>query len=94
MHPRTGGRVILELDEAGAERVRFHALVYTPDTLFRGTASVALADGQVEVGGWDRAPPTWLVEHARKFLRTEWRARQGAGAAPWPARISRWRAER
>jgi hypothetical protein len=86
--------VILELEEAGAERVRFRALVYTPDSLYRGEASVAHPDGQVELGGWDREPPAWLAEHARRFLRTEWRARQGPDAPPWPARISRWRAER
>jgi hypothetical protein len=93
MHPRTGGRVILELDSV-SDSARYRALLYTPDTLYRGAATVALADGTVELGGWDADPPAWLVDLARKFLRTEWRARQPAGAAPWPARISRWRAER
>jgi hypothetical protein len=93
MHPRTGGRVILELDDAAGDPVRYRAVLYTPDVVFHGVATVT-REGVVDLGGWDADPPAWLVDLARKFLRTEWRARQVPDPEPWPARISRWRAEK
>jgi catalase (peroxidase I) len=88
VHPRTGGRIVLDLAEASAARVRYHADVYTPGARYQGAATVE--GGAVEVS-WQDAPPAWLADHVKKFLRTEWRARQGEDPEPWPARISRWR---
>ena len=90
LHPRAGGRVVL--DRELGDGVRYRAAVYTPDQLYRGAVEVA-ADGTVSFAPWEAGePPDWLVEFARAFLRSEWRARQkGPDPAPWPARISRWR---
>ncbi len=92
-HPRTGGRVLLDLDPPGeAGAVRYRAALYTPEVCHRGAAEISVA-GQVAFAGWDPPdPPDWLVGFAQAFLRSEWRARQGvADPAPWPSRIRRWR---
>jgi hypothetical protein len=91
LHPRTGGRVVLDLDP-DAPGIRYRAALYLPGTLHRGAAEVA-PGGEVTFSEWEPpAPPAWLVQLARAFLRSEWRARQrGDDPAPWPARISRWR---
>jgi hypothetical protein len=93
LHPRHGGRVVLDRDVA-APGLRYLAALYTPDTLYRGAVDVA-AEGAVSFAPWDPPdPPDWLVSFARAFLRSEWRARQQAADPPaWPARISRWRSE-
>jgi hypothetical protein len=91
--PRTGGRVSLgdlRRDESGA--VAYRAVLLLPDAELVGEATVD-ASGAVGFGPFAPAePPAWLLEVARQVLRTEWRARQGADPAPWPGRITRWRA--
>ena len=88
MRPRSGARVVLDLEDAGPAEVVYRAAIYAPDAEWRGVARVA-PDGAIRFDDWD-APPA-LVEQARAFLRVEWRARQGADPPPWPARINRWR---
>jgi hypothetical protein len=91
--PASGGRVVLELEDTSPARVRYRAALFTPEAVHHASAEVALEDGLVTFGDWDPpAPPEWLVAFALAFLRSEWRARRGTEAAPWPARISRWRA--
>ena len=93
LHPRTGGRVVLDRDP-DAPGIRYLAALYLPDVLHRGAVDIA-PGGDVSFSDWEPpAPPDWLVQFARAFLRTEWRARQRPGderPPPWPARISRWR---
>jgi len=81
-------RILLE--RAGDEPVYQATLI--GDREWRGEARVAV-DGTVSFAPWQPPDaPAWLVEHARAFLRVEWRARQVPDPAPWPARINRWRA--
>jgi hypothetical protein len=95
MRPDTGARIILDLDRQDASVVVYAAWLLRPDAEWRGSASMALADGRVSFGAWDAGePPAWLVALAQAFLRTEWRARREADPAPWPRRINRWREER
>ena len=98
MHPKTGGRVVLDLEPSeGGEVAIYAAALYTADMVWQGRAEIRLADGQVSWQGWapsDSGPPEWLVKLAQAFLRTEWKARQGTDPEPWPARINRWREQR
>jgi hypothetical protein len=95
MRPDTGARIILDLDRQDASVVVYAAWLLRPDAEWRGSASMALADGKVSFGAWDAGePPAWLVALAQAFLRTEWRARREADPPPWPRRINRWREER
>jgi hypothetical protein len=89
MHPRTGGRVVLDLVSDGPT---YRAALLTPEARWDGEARVG-ADGAVAFSDWVPAdPPPWLVDLARAFLRGEWRYRHGAATpSPWPARINRWR---
>jgi hypothetical protein len=91
--PRRGGKVVLELARASAAGVVYRAALLEADAEWRAEATVDGA-GVVGFGAWTPAEPpvpAWLVDHARTFLRTEWRARQGEDPPPWPARLSRWR---
>jgi hypothetical protein len=98
MHPKTGGRVVLDLEpSAGPEGVIYTAALYTADAVWQGRAEIRHADGQVSWREWTPSaggPPEWLVKIAQAFLRTEWKARQGTDPEAWPARINRWREER
>jgi hypothetical protein len=84
-----GGRVLLEREGEGPV---YRASLSEGERTWRGRAQVG-ADGAIAFADWEPADaPAWLVEHARAFLRVEWRARQGADPPPpWPARINRWR---
>ena len=93
MQPQAGGRVVLELEETGAEIV-YAAALYTPDAIHTGRARIAADDGAIRWDEWAPAtPPAWLVEMAHAFLRSEWRARRPGleDPEPWPRRINRWR---
>ncbi len=90
--PTSGVRVILELVAVDADEVRYEAWLYTPDAKHHGLAWVTFEDGEVAFGWSQPYPPAWMADLVRAFLRTEWRARREPNAAPWPARISRWRA--
>jgi hypothetical protein len=96
VHPKSGGRVVLDLvgdGGVGSAEVVYRAALYSPDERWDGEARVG-ADGAVAFVDWAPAnPPAWLVDFARAFLRSEWRARHSTvEPAPWPARINRWRA--
>ena len=94
MHPRTGGRVIFELVSSDGRGATYRALLYTPDRLWRGQATVGAGDGDIRFSGWDAPdPPGWLQGYADAFLRSEWKARVRNPAAPWSGQIARWRAE-
>lgn len=87
-HPKTGGRVVLTVASAGDAEVVYAAEIYTPTDLWRGRATISIADGTV---GWvwaDGEPPAWLVAFATAFLRSEWKARR------FTHRINRWREEK
>jgi hypothetical protein len=96
VHPTSGARLVLELDGgAPAGEVAYRVAIYTPSEAFGAVASVTLVDGEVALSAWEPPePPPWAVELLRRFLRSEWRARQGGDPAPWPQRLNRWRAER
>lgn len=92
MRPDHGGRVALRLTEAAQERVRYTADFATAEGEWRLEAQVRVDDGQVHLETPpDAAPPEWLRNMARTALRAAWRGRASA-AAPWPRRITRWRA--
>ncbi len=92
MRPDSGARIVLDLVRAGADDVVYAAWLLAPEAEWRGEAKVAVGDGRVSFSGWQPAePPAWMVALAQAFLRTAWRARRDADAAPWPRRINRWR---
>jgi hypothetical protein len=94
-HPRTGGRVVLDLVRAGSSEIVYDAAIYTPAELFQGRAAVTADTGAVTWTNWQpAAPPAWLIDAAAAFLRVEWRARRAADPPPWPSRINRWRDEK
>jgi hypothetical protein len=91
--PQRGGRVTFDALALEAGGVRYRAELSTPEAEWQGVATVDAA-GAVELAAWSPeapAPPAWLLDYARAFLRAEWRARQATDPAPWPERISRWR---
>ena len=94
MHPKAGGRVVLERELVSSDEVRYAAALYVPGAVWRGVATVT--GGVVTFAAWSPAegPPAWLVGFAAAFLRSEWKARQRPDAAPWPQRINRWREEK
>ena len=90
LRPQTGGRISMDRVAAGPDGVVYRAGLFVPDAEWHGEARIDAA-GMVTMDGTVGAPD-WLVEYARAFLRGEWRSRQVPDAAPWPDRISRWRA--
>ncbi len=93
LHPQAGGRVLLELEEAGEAAVRYRVTLFTPDARFEGRAILDPQAGQSVCEGLEGAP-AWLVAQVRPFLRQLWTARRGGAGPRWPRRVLRWRQER
>lgn len=95
MPPTHGVRFeLLRVDGAPSE-VRYAVALHGPEALWKGQAAVQLAGGELQLSPFEPAePPAWAVTTLRAFLRGEWRARRDDPQDPWPARITRWRAER
>jgi hypothetical protein len=86
MQPAHGGRLTLRLDPAHAGSVRYRAELELAHEVFVGAAQ--LSDGEVNFEPWSPGePPAYWVDRVRALLRAQWRA-----GAPWPRRITRWRA--
>ena len=73
--------------------VAYDVTLTAADASWTGRAAVTVADGAVQL---DLPPevPAWAASTLNAFLRSEWRARRGADAEPWPQRLTRWRAPR
>lgn len=83
-----GGTVTLLLRGADDALVRYAAELATPDAVHTALATIATASGEITFGEFTSPPPPWLLEYARQFLRSAWRAR---ATTPYPQRIHRWR---
>ena len=105
--PGTGGRVELRLrpspeaapadladaasPEAGSAPVAIYVARWaTSERTWDGEIQVD-ADGRVQIRAADPPPPAWLTEFSAQLLRTTARSVLG-GSAPWPRRLTRWRA--
>jgi hypothetical protein len=95
LHPSEGVRVVLEIEDVGAEKTRalYRASLYTPTEVF--VYRVALSEGgEAEVtplaakaaAGFEKK----LLNIARSVARAAERKRK-EGLQPWPARVMRWR---
>ncbi len=90
-----GARISLRLGATTAESVAYRAVVTLTEGEWGGDANVALADGAVSLANWSPAdPPDWVARLMTALLRAEWRARKDGPGAPWPRRLTRWRASR
>lgn len=92
-NPRHGGRVLLEREEVRDHEVRYRVTLFSPNAEWRSAGTIHVDDGRIELGAFDaeEAPPEWLVEGARAFLRTVWSGRRGEADPRWPRRVLRWR---
>ena len=84
----SSGRLILRLVSSGDDGVRYAGELSAQDGTWAVSARVG-AEGEVELERPADAPE-WLVTTTRATLRTAWRSRKAG--APWPRRLSRWRA--
>jgi hypothetical protein len=85
----SGGEVTLTREAVDDQAARYAAVLTTPEGAHAAQVSVALETGELAWGAWSPGePPAWLLEYARQFLRSAWRAR---ATTPWPERIHRWR---
>lgn len=95
LHPKHGGRVLLELEDAEGTDVVYRTTLFTPSLEWRAVARIAAEGGAVSFAAWEGAsePPRWLVDAARAFLRSLYNARLTKDE-PWPRRVLRWRPEK
>ena len=94
LHPATGGRVLLELEDDSAAHVRYRVIFYLPDgVLHRAEARLDYATGRAQLDGPEPGgAPEWLVATVAPFLRQLWTQRRGEQSPRWPRRVLRWRA--
>ncbi len=91
----TSHGIRFELHREGVDPLSYRVELQGPRQTWVGQATVAADDGAVSLAPFDPPdPPAWAVTTLRAFLRGEWRARRDDPESPWPARITRWRAER
>ncbi len=94
LHPETGGRVLLELEDDVAAYVTYRVTYYLPrGGLHRAVARLDFATGRAVVEPAEPpGPPPWLVGTVGPFLRQLWTQRRGEQSPRWPRRVLRWRA--
>ncbi len=76
--------------ESAAPVATYAALWATAEDTWEGELRVG-ADGRIQLHTGERPPPAWLTEFSTQLLRTTARTVLG-GSAPWPRRLTRWRA--
>jgi hypothetical protein len=91
LRPAHGGRILLNLVDAGGTAVRYAVALATPTAVARGVATVDLHTGAVALEA--HGAPPWLVEQARRFVTVLARDHRAPGAPAWPRRLLRWRPE-
>jgi hypothetical protein len=87
--PRHGGRVSLKLLRLEDEQVAFEAVLRAAEEHWQAELRVTRQQGTVVWFPAAPAAPTWLTEFAVALARNAWRSSQ---TAPWPRRLTRWRA--
>lgn len=94
LHPETGGRVLLELEDEAAAYVRYRVTYFLPGGVrHRSDARLDFATGRAVVA--EEQPegvPSWLSSSVGPFLRQLWTQRRGSSSPRWPRRVLRWRA--
>lgn len=95
--PTHGVRVLLELEQAGADAVVYAVELHAPDASHATRATITIASGALELGAWltsrgERGPEAWAIESARAFLRTL--HKNHVEERDWPRRQLRWRERR
>lgn len=87
--------MLLELESASADEVRYRVTLYATDAEWSGMGTIHADDGRVVVADFgDCDPPGWLADGAVAFLKTVWNAHRREPGARWPRRVFRWRSPR
>ncbi len=92
--PEHGGRILLVRREVGDADVTYAVELTAAGDAFHADLCIAVADGAVTVGAYDREPPAWLAAAVAPLARTLWTGRAKDPNQPWPRRLHRWREPR